>query len=91
MLVGPDDVGIKPVDQISPPHIALELNRAVDRRELVLDLYVFVVHHTFQGSIPYTVRLRECEVEFHLPGVSEPAMLGMKRERDVVEGMIRWH
>jgi hypothetical protein len=75
MLIRPNDVGVKPVDKVSPSHVALELYRTLDGCELVLDLDIFIVDHTFGSGIPDSVRLHEGKIQLHLAGVSEPAVL----------------
>jgi hypothetical protein len=76
--VRPDDVGVEPIDQISPPNVALQLDGSLDGRELVLDFDVLIVHCAVGGRVPNAMWLLEGEVEFHLPRVAEPAMLGMQ-------------
>jgi hypothetical protein len=60
-------------------NIALQLDGPFNCGELVLDFDVLVMHYcTVRDDISYTVRLLEGEVELHLPGITESAMLAMQ-------------
>lgn len=76
--VRPDHVGVEPVDQISPPNVALQLDGPLDGRELVLDFDVLIVHYAVGGGVPNAMGLLEGEVELHFPRIAEPAVLGMQ-------------
>jgi hypothetical protein len=87
--VGPDDVNVKPVDQVSCPDVALQLDGALDGGELVPHLNVLIVHYAICCHVPYAVWLEEGEVQLHFPRVTKPAVLGMERLGKELVGVVR--
>jgi hypothetical protein len=62
MGVGPYDIDIEPVNQISSSYVSLELDGALDCREFVLDLDVFVVEDAFVSGISDSMRLSKTQI-----------------------------
>jgi hypothetical protein len=87
--VGPDDIRVEPVDEVSGPDIALQLDGALDGGELILDFDVLIMHNAARGDVPYSVRLKEGQVELHLPRVAESTMLGMESVGEEFAGIVR--
>lgn len=61
--VGPDDVDVKPIDQVPVPDVALQLDGALDGCEFVFDLDVLVVQSAVRCGVPYAMGLLEGQVQ----------------------------
>lgn len=91
VCVGPDYIDVKPVDQISSSYIPLELDGALNRGELVLDLHIIIKKHSLRRFIPHPLRPLECQIQLQLPRISEAPMLRMKGVGVSIGRRIGWN